>query len=124
MANKDLQRFRCEGQPKREGVMSRYNFDGQGGFMIDPNLPEGVKQSDIDRTVGETFDPDKLGDQVLILQKRIENIKTLCGYLNGHHPPACNGWTQRVKQITFEDYNCDCWIGDILHEIEMSEDFI
>lgn len=26
--------------------------------MSDPNLPEGVRQSDIDRTVGETFDPD------------------------------------------------------------------
>lgn len=26
--------------------------------MSDPNLPEGVKQSDIDALVGETFDPD------------------------------------------------------------------
>ena len=26
--------------------------------MSDPNLPEGVTQRDIDRTVGETVDPD------------------------------------------------------------------
>ena len=26
--------------------------------MSDPNLPEGCKQSDIDATVGETFDPN------------------------------------------------------------------
>jgi len=26
--------------------------------MTDPNLPEGVTQRDIDRTVGETFDPN------------------------------------------------------------------
>ena len=92
--------------------------------MCDPNLPDGVKQSDIDNTVGDTFDPDKPEDQVLILQKRIENIKTLCGYLDGHHPPTCNGWNTSQKRIIFQNYNCDCIISDILHEIEMSEDFI
>ena len=30
--------------------------------MNDPNLPEGVKQRDIDRTCGETFDPNEPDD--------------------------------------------------------------
>ena len=119
--------------------------------MSDPNLPEGVKQSDIDKTVGETFDPnqcehdlvkcencglsvanfefhvqehDDIKLKIEKLQARLENIKTLCGYLHGVHPPLCSGWTLDGKKIIYEERYCDCYISDILHEIGMAEDFL
>lgn len=95
--------------------------------MSDPNLPEGVTQKDIDRTCGETVDPNDPEYKIEKLQERIKNIKTLCGYFDDYHPPNCAGYTtykHKIIRLSFQHQLCDCIISDILHEIEMSEDFI
>ena len=114
--------------------------------MSDPNLPEGVKQSDIDAAVGETFDPNlclheeikcdnceetmlELGNraveeknrQIENMKTRLQNIKFLCENLYGHHPPTCAGWDTYRYRIIFQSNCCNCPISDILHQIEMAE---
>ena len=71
--------------------------------MSDPNLPEGVTQKDIDATCGETFDPNNPYDRKELLQHRLKNIKELCGYMNGFHPPVCKGWNVFNQKIFFRD---------------------
>lgn len=112
--------------------------------MSDPKYPAGVTNRDIDRTCGETINPDmcdhkyvvcencgctmkeldKAESKIKKVQDRLKNIKILCSYMNGFHPPICNGWGTYQHKIVFENSDCDCIVSDIIHEIEMAEDFI
>lgn len=45
--------------------------------MSNPDLPEGVTQSDIDATVGETFDPDLCEHETVICENCEASMESL-----------------------------------------------
>ena len=93
--------------------------------MSDPNLPEGVTQKDIDRTCGETMSDEDRAVEDMKLALRF--IKEIFEYSNDYHTLGCSAWEivpSRKYRTVFNGADCDCAIGEILHKIEMLEDFI
>ena len=106
--------------------------------MSDPNLPEGVTQADIDRTVGETIDNSLCEHEFVICEnceksmsdfekpnpeiaERIKKIKEALE--NSSHPAGCAGFQiNSAYKTIFSFCDCDCAIGDALHQIGMLEE--
>lgn len=69
-------------------------------------------------------DLEDLECKIKKLRNRLENIRILCDFFTGHHPPTCDGWEIFNHKIIFEGDRCNCCVSDILHEIEMAKDYI
>ena len=93
--------------------------------MSDPNLPEGVKQKDIDAAVGETFDPN------LCLHEEIkcDNCEETMLELGNRAVEEKNRQIENMKTVN-QEYNCarkdlpHCimWLGLTFDKIEITKE--
>lgn len=104
---------------------AEYGKPKQSKHRLDPDyFNPDLCQHDLVRCENCDLSIDNSELKIKTMKARLDNIRVLCSYLEGFHPPVCGGWNTFRYKIIFERSKCNCFISDIVHEVEMAEDFI